>query len=299
MKFFSTINNVKAMEWGLQINQAYLFSWIYELPSWASSVIIGNDVYYYASKNKAVKELPLLTDKVDTMYRYYKQLEGLGLITLKKIDGHDYISITQKGKQWYYNDKSNGNSDLNDELGFKSESNSDSNPTYNNIIDNKEYIYTQAINTLQVDICFDDFWSIYSGISTEDNNARKKKAEVAWKKLNGDERLQAIAYARKLKEMGRPASFVPTPDKLLRLKEFENEPHLHVQTKGGTFASKNKYGLTEDEMKHFHSMPIEDVIACIEKNELKTIKSFPRYKIACEKIGRIPMNQDFFYSLLA
>ena len=165
-------------------------------------------------------------------------------------------------------------------------------------ISNKN-IYAQAQNTLQVDICFDDFWGIYSGISTEDNIARKKKAVAEWKKLNNDERLQAISYARKLKEMGRPASYVPAPDKLLRLKEFENEPHKHVQTKGGGVASQNKYGLTEDENKHFNSMPIQDVIACIEKNDFKKIQSYPRYEIACKKIGRVPIHRDHFYALLA
>ena len=75
MRFYNTINNKKSIEWGLNIQCSYLFSWIYELPSWANKVIIGSDVYYFASKNKIIEELPLLTDKLDTVYRYLKILE--------------------------------------------------------------------------------------------------------------------------------------------------------------------------------------------------------------------------------
>ena len=75
MRFTTTINNVKAKEWGLSLPQAYLFTWFYELPSWADRVIIGNEIYWFASKNKAIEELGfMLTDKRDTMYRYYKQI---------------------------------------------------------------------------------------------------------------------------------------------------------------------------------------------------------------------------------
>ena len=73
MRYSTTINNKKALDFGLNIQLAYLFAWFYELPSWAESVIISGDLYYFASKNKAIKELPLLTDKADTIYRYYKK----------------------------------------------------------------------------------------------------------------------------------------------------------------------------------------------------------------------------------
>lgn len=135
MRYSSTINNVKSKEWKLNIQQAYLFAWFYELPSWADKVVIGNDIYYFASKNKAVEELPILTSKKDTMYRYYKQLEVLGLILIKKIDGKDYIAITEKGKLWNYS--KSDTSEINPStLGNKSESNSEINPTNNNIISN-------------------------------------------------------------------------------------------------------------------------------------------------------------------
>jgi hypothetical protein len=286
MKFFSTINNVKAMEWGLQINQAYLFSWIYELPSWASSVIIGKDVYYYASKNKAVKELPLLTDKVDTMYRYYKQLENIGLITLKKIDGNDYILITQKGKQWYYNDKSNSNSDLNNELGFQSENDSDSNPTYKDIKDNKEYIFTQEENTLQVDISFDDFWDNYSSKLTDGNIARKKQAITAWNKLNSEEKQKAIDYACLVKKMDTPKDFVTSPDKLLNLKRFNERPHEHVTS------VKPK-----EDLELFKYQSKSEVISLIIQSQFNLIKSYRAYIACCNELGNNPLTEKQFFDL--
>lgn len=137
MRYNSTINNVKSLEWELNLQQAYLFSWLYELPSWADKVIIENEIYYFASKNKACEELPILTDKTDTMYRYYKQLEEKQLILIKKIDGKDYISLTLKAKKWNLSIQSE-ESEKNP--GNESEKVSDLNPTYNNINSNNKII---------------------------------------------------------------------------------------------------------------------------------------------------------------
>jgi hypothetical protein len=132
MRYSTTINNLKATEWGLTIQQSYLFSWFYELPSWANKVMIENEIFYFASKNKAVEELPILTDKTDTMYRYYRQLEDLGLVVIKKIDGKDYIALTPKAKEWNFS-KSEYSENNPSIVGNLSENNSDLNPTYNNI----------------------------------------------------------------------------------------------------------------------------------------------------------------------
>jgi len=130
MRYNSTINNVKAYEWGLNIQQAYLFSWMYELPSWATKIDVEGITYYFASKTKAVEELPILTDKTDTMYRFYKQLETLELIVITKVNNKDYIALTDKSKTW--NNWQSDNSENNpSNLGNISENNSDLNPTYN------------------------------------------------------------------------------------------------------------------------------------------------------------------------
>src|SRR6056297_3379243 len=142
MRYNTLINNVKAHEWGLDIKLAYLFAWMYELPSWADKSTIEGKDYYFASKNKAIDELPLLTDKRDTMYRYYKQLESLNLIEIKKIDSKDYICLTSKAKEW--NEYKSETSDKNpNKLGNKSENPSDKNPTYNNTISYNKNKYNE------------------------------------------------------------------------------------------------------------------------------------------------------------
>jgi len=131
MRYNSVINNVVANEWGLDIKLAYLFAWLYELPSWAESTTYKGDTYYFASKNKAIEELPLLTDKRDTMYRYYKAVESKGLVKVIKQEGKDFVCVTSKGKKWNEY-KTLTHSDKNPTLGNPSESNSDFYPTYNN-----------------------------------------------------------------------------------------------------------------------------------------------------------------------
>jgi hypothetical protein len=137
MRKTSLIQNSKSIEWKLSLQEAYLFSWMYELPSWANSVIIEGVPFYFASKTKVEKDLPLLAVKLDTIYRYYKSLSDSGLIIIKKIDGKDYIALTEKGKSWNTSSNKNTNiqsehSEINpNELGNKSENNSDLNPTYN------------------------------------------------------------------------------------------------------------------------------------------------------------------------
>lgn len=139
MRFNTYINNLKAFEWKLNIQQAYVFSFLYELPSWAEKVILKNEVYYFAARQKAIKEIPLLTDKPDTMYRYYKQLEEKELVKFKKIDGKDCVLITKKGKEW--NAAKSEQSEKNpSKFGKSSENDSEKNPTYYDTIEDNDTI---------------------------------------------------------------------------------------------------------------------------------------------------------------
>jgi len=132
MRFTSSIDNVTAKRWQLSIQQAYLFEWIYSLPSWAEKVIINNETFFFASRNKAIEELPLLTDKIDTMYRYYKQLEQAGLIVLMKVGKKDFIQLTDKAKEWGKLGKKSDNVEKNpSQVGEISEFGSEKNPTNN------------------------------------------------------------------------------------------------------------------------------------------------------------------------
>lgn len=154
-KYSGKINYLKAQEWGLSANLCILFDWMYGVPAWAEHVIVNDEIFFFASKNKAISDLVILTDKIDTMYRYYKQLEDKGLIIIKKIGDRDYIRLTEKGKKWdrferglVVGNKSE-HSEINpSEVGNKSEKRSEINPTYNSIIhdnsiSNKD-IYTHA-----------------------------------------------------------------------------------------------------------------------------------------------------------
>lgn len=174
MRFNSTINNVKSAEWGLNIQQAYLFSWMYELPSWASKIDVEGVTYYFASKTKAVEELPILTEKTDTMYRFYKQLESLGLIMITKVNNKDYIALTDKSKTW--NNWQSDNSENNPtELGNKSENNSENNPTYNIYNTNNTIIDKEEINFEKLIVYYN---SVFGKTSRVINKDVKKAFEL-------------------------------------------------------------------------------------------------------------------------
>lgn len=109
MKFYININQKFSVEHGLNTSEAIVFAWLYELPSWAKSVLIDNKTYYFASENKAAEEMPLISDKKDTFYRLYKSLAKKGLIEILKIGKATYIAITDLGKGWYLSESSQKN----------------------------------------------------------------------------------------------------------------------------------------------------------------------------------------------
>lgn len=153
MKFTILINQVKANEWALNLPQAVLFAFCYELPSWAEKVIIGNEIYYFSSKNKIVAELPLLSDKPDTVYRLLKQLEEKKLIVIKKQGKKDFIKLNSICKEW--NSEKNPNSEIFPTLPGKiSEQTPEKNPTNKNtILDQNtidEHIRKRKIDFIQL-----------------------------------------------------------------------------------------------------------------------------------------------------
>ena len=148
MRFSTYINNQKAIEWGLNANQAALFDLLNQAASWAEEVIVDGVVYYWVSRNKVLEELPLFYKTSDTVYRHFAELDEKGLIIYLKQGKHgdkDLIRLTERGKSWneFKPEKIRDNSEINpslgDELGNKSEitrkqirDNSEINPTNNN-----------------------------------------------------------------------------------------------------------------------------------------------------------------------
>ena len=100
MQYGLYLNLVKAHEWELSHAQMILFGWLYSLPSWAEGKKIDGQVYFYLSKTKIVQELPSLTSKPDTAYRFILQLIDKGLIEKSSTKTRMYIRLTEKAKGW-------------------------------------------------------------------------------------------------------------------------------------------------------------------------------------------------------
>ena len=141
MRFSTTLNNQKCMEWGINATQGILVALLYEANAWANEEIIDDKIYYFVSRNLILKELPMFFEKADTVYRNLKVLAEKGIIEYIKHKGKDLIRLTEKGKSWNFienniedNSEKNPNFDSNSEkspskFGKKSENNSEKNPT--------------------------------------------------------------------------------------------------------------------------------------------------------------------------
>lgn len=100
MQFTVTINQAKALEWGLNSQQALLFAFVYGCPSWAKAFKTDDGIFFALSKAKIIEELPLLTDKPDTAYRMLKALEEVGLIELSSTSNITLFRLTEKAAEW-------------------------------------------------------------------------------------------------------------------------------------------------------------------------------------------------------
>ena len=145
MRYTISIDQTHSIEWNLSLSEAALFSFIYSLPSWAEQIHVNGQTWFFASRNKAIDEMPIITDKADTIYRLYKSLQSKGIIDWQKFGEKDCILITEKGKNW--------NSSKTD-LGNKSESTrkkirlkAEINPTYNSTKNNNTINNSIDINT--------------------------------------------------------------------------------------------------------------------------------------------------------
>lgn len=156
MRKFITIDQECVMAWQINYQEAVLFSWMYSLPSWASQVFVDGKTFYFAAHSKACADLPGLTEKEDTMYRYYKRLEKSGLIEITMINQKAYVRLTEKGKLW---NQLHG-SEKNPTIGQSSELGSEEHPEEvgqssdhidsnieSNIIDNYPYNPQNKIST--------------------------------------------------------------------------------------------------------------------------------------------------------
>jgi hypothetical protein len=134
MKYNIIISQPKAIEWKLNLSEAAIFSFLYELPSWAEHRIVSpGHPEYFCSKNKIIEQFPLLTGKRDTVYRLLKSLEEKDLIQHIFEDGKDWIKLTKKAMT--YNDWE-GSEKNPREPRKKIRGGSENNPTNTSFIDN-------------------------------------------------------------------------------------------------------------------------------------------------------------------
>ena len=84
----------------MSAQQAMLFAFIYQVPSWARPVVVDGKTFYAISKAKIIEELPLLTDKADTAYRILKAIEVIEVIEVSSTSKITLIRITDKGREW-------------------------------------------------------------------------------------------------------------------------------------------------------------------------------------------------------
>lgn len=183
MQFTVMIDQVKALEWGLNAQQAMLFAVIYQVPSWARPVNVGGKTFYALSKAKIVEELPLLTDRPDTAYRMLKALELIEIIELSSTPKITLVKITEKGRTWNRSEK------YPMEVGKISEVRSEKSPTNQLTInqltkDQENPCHQQADDGIPYDKIFDSFEKILpekSRVQVRDEK-RKQKVRAFWSK---------------------------------------------------------------------------------------------------------------------
>jgi len=127
MKYSSTINNIKCLEWDLTLSQAFLLDLLTYAPHWAQTEKLDGVDYYWVSRNKVLGEIPNAFKTADTVYRALKELHQKGVIEHQKLGRKDMVRFTEKGLEWVF--KTAPTPDL--KLGNKSElgQNSEINPS--------------------------------------------------------------------------------------------------------------------------------------------------------------------------
>lgn len=142
MRYSLYVNQVKSLEWKLTLSEAIILDYIVRTLAWKSTFYIDGKLYYWISRTKVIQDMPIITEKPDTIYNIFKSLHKKGLIVYLKQNAKDLIHITKKSAGWEFDKNSDlnpneiDNSDLNPKkLGLESEKdakNSDLNPTYYN-----------------------------------------------------------------------------------------------------------------------------------------------------------------------
>lgn len=81
IQYTVSINQPLTLAYGLTLSRACVFDYLVKGIAWATDIMeVDGKTFFYLSRVKAKNDLPMITDKADTMYRHYKGLENAGLI---------------------------------------------------------------------------------------------------------------------------------------------------------------------------------------------------------------------------
>lgn len=100
MQFSLYVNQLRAIEWGMNANQCFLLDYLLRAGSWAERDKFDGLDYFWISRHRVLEELPIIGGTADAIYRIFRQLDAMGLIQYRKIKGKDWIWITEKGRLW-------------------------------------------------------------------------------------------------------------------------------------------------------------------------------------------------------
>jgi len=122
-----------ANHFGINLNVGAVYNAMRFAPTYCKAKEIEGETYYFMSRNMMCEKLALITDKPDTMYRYYKKLQQVGLVKLAKVGVQDYVHIIPEHAEKWNTDVYPSLGRSSEQLGRSSENtpqNTDVHPTY-------------------------------------------------------------------------------------------------------------------------------------------------------------------------
>lgn len=129
------INVGFAIKYWIWFEHCALIRFFLLLPNRADKMDDWSDTYYRANMSKIHEQLPMLSTKDDTVYRYIKKLCDLWII--EKFPKLDYYRVTKKWLEYEFVGKISDQSEINPiDVGNKSDSVSEINPIYNDTSNN-------------------------------------------------------------------------------------------------------------------------------------------------------------------
>ena len=182
MRFSTTLNNQKCMEWKINATQGILVALLYEANAWANEEIIDDKIYYFVSRNLILKELPMFFEKADTVYRNLKVLAEKGIIEYIKHKGMDLIRLTEKGKSWNFIENNSEKNPTNKDTNIQKDINKNNKEKYKK--EKKQNEIQEFINNLDRDAEYKEL--LFKYVEYRKNIKKPLKTIVPMKKILKD-----------------------------------------------------------------------------------------------------------------